>query len=80
MTRHITKTGYERIAMAINILHQEYEKQYKEAMKGSDNSKQHTLKGKILGVEDTAYYLREAFQIDNPKFDSTKFYKSAVQE
>lgn len=73
MARHITKTGYERIALAISLLHETYEKQYKESLRGPDNSKSHMLRGKVLGVEDTAYYLSEAFEIDNPKFDKDKF-------
>lgn len=73
MTRHITKTGYEHIAFAVSILLEDYEKQYQKQLKGNDNSKQWLLRGKVLGIQDTVYYLAQAFKLDNPKFDEQKF-------
>ena len=67
------KKDYELIAGAINQLQVRYKQQYKDILKTNDNSTQWLVRGKVLGVGDTAYYVATALELVDPKFKRDKF-------
>ena len=73
MTKHITKTGYEITASAINVVYEYYDREWREAPTGSEREK--VLLGKRLGVQDTAYFIGTYYEAKDPSFNTDKFRK-----